>query len=263
MGGTQRHENWRFFGAMERYLSVQQVCHAADTLTSYCDSILAEILQACPAEWENVKALLKRRDVGEAISRLQNHRQTGSREALRDGVGCFWSPESAVIAVLRTKLVHQGGRDTNRDVEREINSKNGQWCVVYPVDLPRNVIPIAYSGDELVIDAQTGFWACRHVQNHIHLMDQNLCSRFLLGRERYRPRSLKFSGFPARQTLPLPPGTPLPSSPPEAHTNSAPPTPAINPDYTMITSEKEILCAKARMRLLSIPKQLHIRKLSG
>ena len=249
MGGTEHHPNWRFFGAMESYLSVQQVCHAADTLNSYCESILGDILHANPTEWGSVKAYLKRPDVTSAVERLRAHRQSGVREALRDGIGSFWSPESDVICVLRNKLVHQRGHDPQREVENEIKQKNGQWCIVYPVDLPENVIPIAYNGDTLVVDAKTGHWACRHVQNHIHLMDQNLCARFALIRERYRPKSLKFSGVSRHQGFPLPPGTPLPSLRPAPNAESTPLTPSISPDYTMITSEKEIACAQARMRM--------------
>lgn len=247
MGGTNHHPNWRFFGAMERYLSVQQICHAADVLNSYCDSVLADILHVAPNEWDNVKLILSRKDVSDAINRLRNHRQSGTREALRDGIQCFWSPESDVICVLRNKLVHQGGNDPNREVESMIASKNGQRCPVYPVDLPPDVIPIAYTGNDLDVDARTGLWACRHVQNHIHLMDQNLSGRFKLPTDRYRPRSLKYSGRSDHRTLPSPPGTPLPTTKPPFETSCAPPTPQINPDYSMIIDEKEISCAQIRM----------------
>ena len=248
MGGSDHHLNWRFFGAMERYLSVQQVCHAADALNSYCDSVLAEILQVAPSEWDNVKTILKRKDIADAINCLQSHRQSGAREALRDRIQCFWSPESDVICVLRNKLVHQGGNDPKREVDGMITSKNGQWCPVSPVDLPAGVIPIAYDGDDLVIDAQTGFWACRHVQNHIHLMDQNLSHRYRLATARYRPRSLKYSSRSNHHSLPSPPGTPLPTSKPPMVVRCAPPTPQINPDYFMITDQKEVSCAQARLK---------------
>ena len=249
IGGSGHHPNWRLFGAMESYLSIQQVCHDADTLNSYCESILGDILHANPNEWGHVKTYLKCGNVTNAVERLRAHRQFGVREALRDGINSSWSPESDVICVLRNKLVHQRGYDPQREVEGEIKEKNGQWCDIHPVDLPENVIPIAYNGDNLVVDAQTAYWACRHVQNHIHLMDQNLCARFSLAKERYRPKNLKFSGISGRQSFPLPPGTPLPSSRPAPNAESIPETPLINPDYTMITSEKEITCAKARSRM--------------
>lgn len=245
---------------MERYLSVQQICHAADTLNSYCDSILAEILEASPAEWENVKALFgKQSSLEKTLPRLRSHQQTGARKALRDGIGPYWHPESDVICELRNKLVHQGGRDSDRKVQQEIESKNGSWCIIQPDDLPAGVIPISYSGDDLVVDAQTGYWACRHVQNHIHGMDQNLCARFSLKRMRYRPRNLKYGGSSSREGVSLFPGVPLPSSRPPQNVNPPPKTPSINPDYSMINSEKEIACAQARMRLREQLDQL-VRK---
>ena len=250
MGGDTYHQNWRLFGAMERYLSVQQICHAADTLNSYCDSILADILDANPADWENLKTFFGKQSTLERTSeRLRSHRQNGARTALRDGIGPYWHPESDVICELRNKLVHQGGSDPDRKVQQEIDSKNGNWCIIQPDDLVPGVIPVSYSEDDLAVNAQTGYWACRHVQSHIHSMDQNLCARFSLKRVRYRARNLKYGGSSSLGGISLPPGAPLPSSPPPRDVNTAPKTPAINPDYSMITSEKEIACARARMRL--------------
>lgn len=248
MGGSSHHPNWRFFSAMEQYLSVQQICHAGDTLNSYCDSILADILHASPSEWTNVKTLLRRTDLQDTIDRLRNHRQLGAREALRDGITTFWSPESDVIIALRNKLVHQGGHDKDREVEKMIASKNGQWCSIYPMDLPKDVVPIAYSGDDLVVDAQTGAWACRHVQNHIHIMDQSLCHRFSLPTMRQRSRSLNFTWHSDQRTLPFPPGTPLPTAGPPNRQYVVVEVPLVNPDYSQLMDEQEIGCAQTRVK---------------
>ncbi|RBP45861.1 hypothetical protein DES53_102245 [Roseimicrobium gellanilyticum] len=248
MGGHEHHPNWRLFGAMERYLSVQQICHAGDTLNTYCDSMLAEILHAAPAEWENVKRLLKGKNLLETVERLRNHRQLGAREAIRDGIATYWSPESDIVVILRNKLVHQGGHDKEREVEKMVASKNGQACIIQPVDLPPDVVPISYNGDELVVDAQTGVWACRHIQNHVHLMDQDLCHRFSLPTKRHRSRPLSFTGYASQKTLPFPPGTPLPTDAPPERPGEVPSTPEIAPDYSMLMDEKEITCAQTRLR---------------
>lgn len=184
--------NIRFNQSLEYYLGSQQVVHAADTLNSYCQSILAEILTHAPHLWDTVKPVLDTSKTREKyIEILKNHRGTDGRvrNALRDGVQCYWSPESDVVAKLRNKFVHQNGHDLDREIEQEILSKNGQWCDIPPEELINQPIPVRYGADNwLEADAALGNWACLHIRNHIHLMDQNVCHVHNLPRERWRPR---------------------------------------------------------------------------
>ena len=76
-----------------------------------------------------------------------------------------------------------------REVEQEIFSKNGQWCVIRPVEVMDQAVPVRYGPDSwLEADAELGYWACLHVRNHIHFMDQNVCHVYNLPRERWQPR---------------------------------------------------------------------------
>ncbi len=60
LGGSEHHQNWRVFGAMEWYLSERQISHAGDSLNTYCQLILAEILQRSEPAWDEVKSVLQK-----------------------------------------------------------------------------------------------------------------------------------------------------------------------------------------------------------
>ncbi|MFZ2644226.1 MAG: hypothetical protein WA117_24760 [Verrucomicrobiia bacterium] len=251
--------NWRLYQAIENYLGAQQVTHAADTLNSYCQSILAEILKIEPSVYAQMNGLNLGKginSVSETIEVLELHRGYDGpvREALRDRIHCYWSPESDVIAKLRNKIIHQNGYDPDHEVEKEIASKNGQWCVIYPEDLRPGHIPIRYSqGDWLEMNAEIGYWACRHVENHIHLMDQNLCHRFQISRRRWRSRSVRWTTRSLQTRFPTAPGVPLPVKAPEV-APIEPPGLGPDPDYSMTTNPKEKHCAQV---WLTLNKQAH------
>jgi hypothetical protein len=179
---------------MESYLGRLQVCHAADVLNSYCQSILGEILKRDAGAYELVGQFFPREKSGELSERLFLHRASdhGARRAIRDGFHTYWSPESDVIVILRNKFVHQSGYDPAREVEAEIRSKSDQWCIIPPTEIQPGVIPVRYSSDDwLESDLELGSWAELHVRSHIHFMDQNLCTRFDLPRNLWRSRSMK------------------------------------------------------------------------
>jgi len=256
MGGSDHHPNWRIFTSMEWYLTGQQVAHAGDALNTYCQLILAEILQADPSVLQLVgKRLLRNKHETreDLIERLNDCRCSDGavRAAIRDDIGAQWSPESDLIIELRNKIVHQGGLDTAGDVRREVEKlKVNGGIFIYPTDLPRGVIPVSIDPDgRLQIDAATGFWASRHVENHIHLMDQNLTYRFKLPTHRWRPKREGFSMHSDSKGFPAPPGTPLPTQSPVF--TPLPPAPELQPlpPYDPMPDEKEAACAQTWMRL--------------
>src|SRR5690606_15982661 len=102
------------------------------------------------------------------------------------------------IIEMRNKIVHQGGMDTAGDVQCELEKlKANGGTVVHPVDLPAGIIPVSVAPDNrLQIDAVAGFWASRHIENHIHLMDQDLTFRFNLPTQRWRPKNTGYSLSP-------------------------------------------------------------------
>lgn len=171
---------------MESYFGRLQVCYAADTFNSYCQSMLGEWLDLHADRWETISGCFPKEETPISLRKKLQHQQASDRavrEALRDGLNCFWSPETDVILVLRNKFVHQNGIDPKRQVEKEIRSMNGKWCDLYPVDLPSREIPVRYeAGDVLLSNLETGKWANAHIRNHISFMDQNLCHTYSLPR---------------------------------------------------------------------------------
>lgn len=186
--------NKHYNATMESYLGSLQVCHAADTLNSYCQSILGEILTADLSHWELIKMHFTSKNAQKQHRGLIDHggQASEAREALRDGIGTCWGCESNVIVKWRNKFVHQGGYDPDHEVENEIHSKEGGWTPLPPAEIPSGVIPIRYSVDHwLEADIALGSWATLHVRSHIDSMDQHLCSRFNLPRNLWRSRSIK------------------------------------------------------------------------
>jgi hypothetical protein len=195
--------NERFNGLREYYLGSLQVCHAADALNSYCQSILAEIIKTDAQAWADFDATI---DPGKRIKReamianLLSHRERDGaiRAHLRDVIQCYWPFESDVITCLRNKFVHQNGHDPKRSVEALIASKKRPWCVIC-VDAKQGADEVRYFDAEwLDADVKLGEWACAHFRTHIHSMDQNLCYRFKLPRDRSlsRPISRQLGSLP-------------------------------------------------------------------
>lgn len=249
----RNNPNWRLHKAIESFLGAQQITHAGDTLNSYCQSILADILKQDGSVFNLLHDLGIAKTVEKAISKLKLHQAPDGviRAAMRDRIMTFWSPESDIVAKLRNKFVHQNGHDPNREVENEIKSKHGKWCPLPPTDLVSGHIPVSYIADEwLKADAELGHWACRHVLHHIHLMDQNLSHRFGLPRERWRPRPIGLSFRGTSTPAFLIPGMPLPTTPPQIerifNTKITHPP---DPDYSMIPVEEEKHCAQTWLRL--------------
>lgn len=255
MGGSDHHPNWRIFTSMEWYLTGRQIAHAGDALNTYCQLTLADILRADHSALQLVEKRLLRskQDTREdLVERLNDCRCSDgdARAAIRDDIDAYWSPESDLIIEMRNKIVHQGGFDTAGDVQREIQKlRMSGGTVIYPTDLPLNVIPVDVGADNrLQIDAAAGFWASRHIENHIHLMDQNLTFRFNLATRRWRSKNDGYTLHSNSKGLPDPPGTPLPTNPPVfAPLPSAPELKPLTP-YDPMPDEKEVECAQTWMR---------------
>ena len=182
---TPGHSNSDYNRLMESYFGRLQVSYAADTFNSYCQSMLGEWLDLHSERWEMISGSFPKEDPVGLRKKLQQQQASDRavREALRDGLGCFWCPETDVIVVLRNKFVHQNGIDAKRQIEKEISSKNGKWCDLHPTDLPSREIPIRYEdGDVLVSNFQIGKWANAHIRNHINFMDQQICHTYSLPR---------------------------------------------------------------------------------
>jgi len=253
---SQNNPNADFNAKREYYLGSLQVCHAGDTLNSYCQSIFAEIIKLDEATWLSFDATVKeKRKVSRETmtERLFAHRATDRviREYLRDAKICHWPFESEVIALLRNKFVHQSGHDPKREVEQLIASQKLPWCPIC-VDAKPGADAVRYIDAEwLDADVELGQWACAHIRAHIHAMDQNLCYRFNLPRERWRPRPISRQLGSLASPRPAPEKH-LPPTPPsdEARKNrtkqEAPDTKA--PVMNNIRQE-EIDCAKAHRQI--------------
>jgi hypothetical protein len=203
--------NAKYNASREYYLGSLQVCHAADTLNSYCQSILGEIFKVDSTAWTNFDATIKpdkkiSREV--TIAGLLSHGTSGPREGavrthLRDAIKCYWPFESEIIVKLRNKFVHQSGYDPKRTVEALIVSKKIPWCVIC-VDAKQGADQVRYIDSEwLDADVKLGQWACAHIRTHLDMMDQNLCHSFKVPTDRWRPRpiSRQIGSLPApRQT---------------------------------------------------------------
>jgi len=188
------HSNQAYNAKMESYLGRLQVCHAADVLNSYCQSILGEILKRDAGVYAAIAKFFPREKPEELPERLFMHRASDNRarQVLRDELQAYWSPESDVVVTLRNKFVHQSGCDPEREVDAVIRSKGNQWCIIPPTEIQVGVIPVRYSADHwLESDLHLGKWAGLHVRSHIDFMDQNLCTRFDLPRNLWRSQSVK------------------------------------------------------------------------
>ena len=253
---SPNNPNEKFNESREYYLGSLQVCHAADALNSYCQSIMGEIIKNDSTAWTNFDATIEQkkklsREV--MIAELLAHKRGDGtiRKHLRDKIKCYWPFESDVIARLRNKFVHQNGHDPKREVEQLIALKRLPWCTIC-VDAKQGADVVRYVDSEwLDADVDLGQWACAHIRTHIHTMDQNLCFSFKLPRERWRPRPI------SRQLGSLP----FPRVSVEAKTGSSPKKTKIEnadlapeiakqqvkPSYDI--SQKEIDCARAHHQL--------------
>ena len=99
---------------MEWYLTCRQISHAADILNTYCQSVLADIIEVDENVWDVVRPMLpkksRERDAAVDLLRKQDARDMKSiRELFRDELKVFWNPQIDLIVTLRNKIVHQDG----------------------------------------------------------------------------------------------------------------------------------------------------------
>ena len=81
LGPPETHPNIRLFGEVERYLSCRQIAHAGDTFNTYCQNILAAILEAGPSQWPKVKSLLSAKTVEEAVTALCKQKEFDKKDS--------------------------------------------------------------------------------------------------------------------------------------------------------------------------------------
>jgi hypothetical protein len=241
---------------MEWYLTCRQISHAADVLNAYCQSVLADIIDADDDVWDVVRLMLpkksRERDTAVALLRKQDARDMKSiRELFRDELNVFWNPQIDLIVMLRNKIVHQGGFDPEGDVTAEIARCAESKTLIPPVEFINDEIPIGIDDAcRLVIDARAGLWATSHTSNNIHMMDQNIFSRFTIPTRRWVPRRKSFS-FGSRPPGNFLPGIPLPINSTEIPESR--PTPDLTPfhhyDYEAMADPKEVDCAQTWHRV--------------
>ena len=213
LGEAGNHPNAAFFGDVEWYLSCRQIAHAGDTLNTYCQNILAEILITDSSTWPLVKKQLRSKNRETAIEslRIQWEVDGSVRKALREGLDAYWCGEMEIIAELRNRIVHQAGMDPEGKIRKTILAFPPGKQFIPPASLDPTDFPIDLdSGGKLLIDAKTGHWATQHVMHHIDMLDQHLCHRFGLPRSRKPIRKIGFHVSENSSAFTLFPGTPLP-----------------------------------------------------
>jgi len=254
-GDDHTHPNAPMFSEVEWYLTCRQVAHAGDTFNTYCQSILADILEADASLWTLFPSKLFGKKRGETIEKLklQGKNDSAVREALRVYVKVCWCNEIEIISKLRNKIVHQAGLDPEGEIAATIEEFPPGQMHIYPVALDTDDFPVEVSAKgQLIIDAKTGYWASQHVLNLIHIIDQTLCARYGLKLSLKPIKAQTFRTTGDRSMRTLLPGTPLPQ--PLASSNSQP-SPPIKPQefppYEPMADPKEIACAKTWQKISS------------
>ncbi len=251
LGPPETHPNIRLFAEVERYLSCRQIAHAADTFNTYCQNILAAILEADSSHWPKVKNLVRPKSVEDAIISLRKQKEFDDkvRTALRERLDVFWCNELEIICTLRNKIVHQAAIDHERELEQTVAKFPPGQHPLPPADLePGFPVEVGTDG-ALLVDAKSAHWANIYVGYHIHAMDQTICHQFGVPRKP-RPRpSLTFHSRGGKGYRVLWPGTALPKPPPIPHPRPAPALPPLPPIPPM-PDAKEIACAQ-KWRALS------------
>lgn len=248
------HPNWRFFQSAEWYLTCREIAHAADILNAYCQSLLADALEHSPDLWERVAKRFKDDDtLEEAIGRLRVQRESDGkiRAIWGKDLGTFWNAEMDLIAILRNKIVHQGGFDPEGTIPRAIQRCQDGRTVLAPINQRDGEIPISLGENgRLEVDARAGKWATDHVLHNIHMMDQNCMGHFNIPGRRYVMRTPRFSWRGGSRGAPFAPGQPLPTTGPEPENYDFPKLHSL-PEYQDMTEQKEIECAQTWRRVMS------------
>jgi hypothetical protein len=245
LGPPETHPNIRLFDEVERYLSFRQIAHAGDTFNTYCQNILAAILEADPSHWPKIKDLLRAKSAADAITALRKQKENDHkvRTALRERLAVSWCNELEIICTLRNKIVHQAAIDHEREVAQTVAKFPPGQHKFPPPDLEPG-FPVEVSPDgTLLVDAKTAHWATWYVAYHIHLLDQTICHQFRVPREPRPLPSLSFHFSGGKSYRALFPGTPLPKPPPIPRPRPAPALPPLPPIPPM-SDAKEIACAK-------------------
>lgn len=252
LGTPEAHPNAPLFGEVEWYLTCRQIAHAGDTFNTYCQRILAEILEADMSHFDTVaKHLQNKSDPAAAIHKLKIQRQTDNnvREALRDTLSVTWCNEVEIICELRNKVVHQCGLDPEGKVAARAEEYPPGEFFLYPTDLDPALYPVDCAPDgKLLIDARAAHWATRWVQHIIHLMDQNICTRFGVSQARQKPPSSSFHMSAKSATRPFHPGVPLPQAPSQTKAHPSPPLPEL-PELEPMATPEEKSCAQTWHKL--------------
>lgn len=246
LGSAENHPNAPFFADVEWYLTCRQVAHAGDTFNTYCQKILAEILEADPTVWALVGKSLRGKTCEAAIANLKIQKEIdGSvREVLRDSLSAAWCGEMEIISELRNRIVHQEGFDPEGKIDKVILAFPPGKQLIYPSGLDQSIFPVAVDqSGRLQIDARTGYWATQHVTHHIHMLDQTLCHRFGLSRRRKPTRKVGFQVKKDSTAFAFFPDKPLPVPPKILETPSRVFELSPFPEYRLMANSEEIACA--------------------
>jgi hypothetical protein len=254
LGGSTQHPNAAFFGDVEWYLTCRQIAYAGDILNTYCQSVLADILDCDAQTWPKVESYLRAKTREKAVDSLRVQREPdGSvRQALREGLPTPWCGELEIIAELRNRIVHQAGTDPEGKLPKVISEFPPGKSLIPPAALDPADFPVAWDANgRLLLDARTGYWATQHVIHNIHLLDREFRHRFQLSCNGGPIRKIGFTVGANSHALRFLPGTPLPVKP------KPPLRPAVSAllppphEYTDMSNQDEIECSAAWSRVRS------------
>lgn len=249
LGTPENHPNAKFFEEAEWYLTCRQVAHAGDTINTYCQNILAEVIMADHSSWSLLqKKNFRAKSPEEAIEKLKIQAENDSsvRKALRDCLKVSWYNEIEIIVELRNIIVHQAGSDPNGRVAKVMSDFPLGKQFLPPEGLDPNEFPVEVDeSGMLVIDAKTAHWATEHVRRFIHMLDQELCHRYALPRRKQPTAKISFFMGQRSHAASIAPGVPLPHS--KRKTLKAVPNNLILPEFNeckYMTNAEEIACAE-------------------
>jgi len=245
--GAAHHPNWSFFRSTEWYLTCREIAHAADILNAYCQALLAEALEHTPDLWDKVKKRFKNEGTRENVIaklRMQRGSDGAIRQIWEKDLGTFWNAEMDLIALLRNRIVHQGGFDRNGEIPRAIERCREGRKLLPPINQMNGEIPVSIDEHgKLIIDAKTGKWATDHVHHNIYMMDHICMGQFNIPGRRYVMKRQSFRWQGGSRGIRLLPGEPLPTGGPEAVELEFPTLP-IFPEYNDMNDPSEIECAQ-------------------
>ncbi len=198
--------NEPFNKATARFLGILQLCRAVDIYNWYWRGSYKWAVKTNPSVVDLLRTAETRiadkirsadkqlQNPADAVTDLLNSKWSGEwavRDAVHKHLDVTQDPETELICVCRNILVHRRGFDELGQVAQEIKKLGSSRADIYPVDYPAGHMPICLSEDgQLVINDEIGRWACRFLENQIHLMDQSFAYMHKLPTKRWRPRPL-------------------------------------------------------------------------